>query len=77
MIYYARHGTEMPPPANWETSGPSAKIQAIVPYDCDIMKSSQNVAPIPSPVIEALLSKVAEKKGNNIVRVRISIHQAV
>ncbi|KAF9474967.1 hypothetical protein BDN70DRAFT_841612 [Pholiota conissans] len=66
LIYYAGHGTEIDPPPHWEVGDPKAKIQAIVPYDCDVYKNGQYVAPIPDHSLEVLLSKIAEKKGNNI-----------
>ncbi|KAF9474964.1 hypothetical protein BDN70DRAFT_996743 [Pholiota conissans] len=67
LIYYAGHGTEIDPPPGWEVGGPEAKIQGIVPYDCDVCKTNgQRVAPIPDRTLEVLLFNIAEKKGNNI-----------
>lgn len=78
LVYYAGHGSEMDPPINWESGGPDAKIQAIVPYDCDVIidiKSGQRVAPIPDRVLEVLLANIADKKGDNIVSF-ISVHMS-
>ncbi|KAF9474968.1 hypothetical protein BDN70DRAFT_936259 [Pholiota conissans] len=77
LIYYAGHGIEIDPPPGWEVGDPKAKIQAIVPYDCDIYKTNgQRVAPIPDRSLEVLLSKIAEKKGDNITVIFDCCHAA-
>jgi hypothetical protein len=67
FFYYAGHGTEVDPPKH-RANVPEEKIQAIVPYDCDVNDTSGTPIPaIADYVLGILLSKIAEEKGNNIV----------
>lgn len=68
VIYYAGHGTEMDAPDRWKALG-ADKIQAIVPYDCDTHNTAtgEQIRAIPDFTIEFLLSRIAEKNGDNIV----------
>ena len=42
-------------------------IQAIIPHDCEVVKSGRPVGPIADRVLGALLANIADRKGNNIV----------
>ncbi|KJA25069.1 hypothetical protein HYPSUDRAFT_214125 [Hypholoma sublateritium FD-334 SS-4] len=66
FIYYAGHGTEIKGPESWECGRADKMIQAIVPYDCDTLRSGNRVAPISDRTFGALIGNIAEKKGNNI-----------
>jgi hypothetical protein len=66
LIYYAGHGTEAPAPRQWHWD--SAKIQMIVPWDFKRPDGSNpTIQGIPDRTLGVLLSKLAEKKGNNVV----------
>ena len=67
FIYYAGHGTEIKGPESWECGRADKMIQAIVPYDCDTVKSGQRVGPISDRTFGALIGNIAKEKGNNIV----------
>ena len=74
FIFFAGHGTELPPPPGWEAGGPGSMIQAIIPHDyCETPGSE--VPAIPDRTIGALLEGIAEAKGNNIVSNSISFCQ--
>ncbi|KAF9477972.1 hypothetical protein BDN70DRAFT_880495 [Pholiota conissans] len=76
FLYYAGHGTQIDPPKERRVEPPQ-QIQAIVPYDCDSVDSEGNlVPPIPDYVLDILLSKIAEKKGDNITAVFDCCHSA-
>jgi hypothetical protein len=69
LIYYAGHGTEAPAPKQWRWD--SAKIQMIAPWNFrpdepDSIKPA--IHGIPDRTLGILLTKLAEKKGNNVVR---------
>jgi hypothetical protein len=69
FIFYAGHGSQKPPHPNWEPQGPNAKMEVILPYDCDAVDGDGNLLePIPDRTIGALIDEIAAKKGNNIVR---------
>jgi len=64
LIYYAGHGSSIPPPENWECGGPGRKIQILVPQD---FAPERGIRGIPDHVLGWFIDKIAEKKGNNIV----------
>jgi hypothetical protein len=64
LIYYAGHGSGIPPPEGWECGGPGRKIQILVPQDYDPEHGTHG---IPDHVLGSLIHRIAEKKGNNIV----------
>ena len=64
FIYYAGHGSAIPPPEDWECGGPSRKIQVLVPQD---YAPERGIHGIPDHVLGWFIHKIAEKKGNNIV----------
>ncbi|KAG9084072.1 hypothetical protein FRC06_004248, partial [Ceratobasidium sp. 370] len=75
LIFYAGHGCEIDPPADWESDG--QKIQGIVPYDAKLSdKNGPAVNVIPDRTIGALLSDISEKKGNNITVIFDCCHSA-
>ncbi|KAF9479227.1 hypothetical protein BDN70DRAFT_878993 [Pholiota conissans] len=79
FMYYAGHGTQIDPPK--ERRGATLQqIQAIVPYDCDSEveggKSETRVPPIPDYMLEILLSKIVEEKGDNITVIFDCCHSA-
>jgi Caspase domain len=69
IFYYAGHGGEVDAPKNWEAGG--AKIQMLIPHDFRTTVNGEVLHGIPDRTIGVLLSRVAEKKGNNIV----SLHE--
>ena len=64
FIYYAGHGSGIPPPEYWECGGPGRKIQMLVPQD---YAPEHGIHGIPDHVLGSLIHRIAEKKGNNIV----------
>ena len=67
VIYYAGHGGWADAPAGWEAGG--TKIQLLVPcdYSSELEAGEQKHA-VPDRTLAALLSRLAIKKGDNIVR---------
>ena len=63
FIYYAGHGSQISSPEG-ETG---SKLQVLVPQDYCAGRE-KNVAAIPDRTIGALIAQIAEKKGDNIVR---------
>ena len=66
FIYYASHGSGIPPPEDWECGGPGRKIQILVPQD---YSPEHGIHSIPDHVLGWLIHRIAEKKGNNIVHI--------
>jgi hypothetical protein len=66
LIYYAGHGSQTDAPEGWES--PGSKVQMILPFDYGTDQGDNIVQGIPDRTIGRLLEKMAEKKGNNIVR---------
>jgi len=64
FIYYAGHGSGIPPPEYWECGGPGKKIQILVPQD---YAPERGIHGIPDHVLGWLIHRIAEKRGNNIV----------
>jgi hypothetical protein len=63
LVYFAGHGCEIPT----SESGLGERMQAIVPQDyCG--SPGKEVPAIPDRTIGALIAKIADKKGDNIVR---------
>ena len=69
LIFYAGHGIEGNPPKEWHSTWDSPKIQMIAPWDYGRSDSSgRAVEGIPDFTLGFLLRKIADSKGNNIVR---------
>jgi hypothetical protein len=67
FIFYAGHGSETATPPGW-VSG-AANIQTMVPQDCESPVDGQEVVhAIPDRTLGFLLWKLAQEKGDNIVR---------
>ncbi|KAF9477976.1 hypothetical protein BDN70DRAFT_74573 [Pholiota conissans] len=76
FLFYAGHGTELPSPKIFKCEEGS-KIQAIVPYDCDFVdEKGVVVPPIPDYILGIYLSKIVEKKGNNVTAIFDCCHSA-
>ncbi|KAF8961631.1 caspase domain-containing protein [Flammula alnicola] len=71
FIYYAGHGSEITAPPGASES----KIQVLIPEDYSA-KPGQEVPPIPDRTIGALLTQIAEMKGDNITVVFDCCHSA-
>ena len=68
LIYFAGHGSSVDTPDGWEV-GSTGRIELLVPYDhSSPLDDSNPKHGIPDRTLEALLSNLANKKGNNIVR---------
>jgi hypothetical protein len=65
LIFYAGHGGEVNAPKGWEAGSP--KIQMLIPYDYRSDVDGLGIYGIPDRTIGTLLSRVAEKCGDNIV----------
>jgi Caspase domain len=65
LIFYAGHGGEVDPPMGWESG--DAKIQMLIPHDFRTVVDGHMAYGIPDRTIDALLSGVAERWGDNIV----------
>ena len=70
LIYYAGHGLRDAPKARgWEVGIIASELRPMVPYDQPFQMEDGNPKHrIPDRTLEALLSHLANKKGNNIVR---------
>jgi hypothetical protein len=67
LIFFAGHGGEVDAPTDWEAGG--GKIQMLIPHDFQANVDSRVTHGIPTHrTIGTLLSRIAEKWGNNIVR---------
>ena len=67
LIYYAGHGHSANTPEGW-VGCTDGKIELLVPYDYSSLKDGNPKHGIPDRTLGALLSYLANKKGNNIVR---------
>ena len=68
LIYYAGHGSSADTPKGWEV-GSTGKIELLIPYDHSSPLDDGNPKHgIPDRTFGALLSHLASKKGDNIVR---------
>jgi hypothetical protein len=66
LIYYAGHGGEVDAPEGWEAG--DVKIQMLIPHDFRSNVDGQGTYGIPDRTISTLLSHIAGKCGDNIVR---------
>jgi hypothetical protein len=67
LIYYAGHGGSANTPKGWEI-GSTGKIELLIPYDHSSPLDDGNPKHgIPDRTLGALLSQLADKKGDNIV----------
>jgi len=70
LIYYAGHGGSADAPEGWETG--TGKVELLVPYDhsspLETLEDGNHKHGIPVRTLGALLSQLANKKGDNIVR---------
>ena len=72
MIYYAGYGASAPAPKGWEVGSPG-KIELLVPYDYSSrLEDGNHKHGVPDRTLEALLSRLASRKGDNIVRQTLS-----
>ena len=68
LIYYAGHGGSAVTPKGWEIGG-TGKIELLIPYDhSSPLEDGNPKHGIPDRTLGALLSLLAKKKGDNIVR---------
>ena len=68
LIYYAGHGGSADTPKGWEV-GSTGKIELLIPYDYSSSLEGGNYKHgIPDRAMGALLFRLADKKGDNIVR---------
>ena len=63
MIYFAGHGGSAKTPEGWEAGG--TKIQLLISCDCTSFGEEKHG--VPDRTLGALLSRLASKKGDNIV----------
>ncbi|CCM00515.1 uncharacterized protein FIBRA_02549 [Fibroporia radiculosa] len=74
LIYFAGHGSELPPPPGWEADGLGSKIQFIVPQDYS--PRVNEVQGIPDRTVGALIEEIAREKGDNITVIFDCCHSA-
>ena len=68
LIYYAGHGGSVDTPKGWEVGG-TGKVELLIPYDhSSSLEDGNHKHGIPDRTLAALLSQLAKKKGDNIVR---------
>ena len=73
LIYYAGHGASADTPEGWV--GYTGKIELLVPYDhSSALKDVNPKHGIPDRTLGALLSRLATRKGDNIVRQFYILH---
>ena len=71
LIYYAGHGGSADTPEGWPgwEVGSTGKIELLIPHDYSSLLEDRNPKHgIPDRTLGALLSHLASKKGDNIVR---------
>ena len=74
LIYYAGHGGSANTPKGWEV-GSTGKIELLIPYDhSSSLEDGNPKHGIPDRTLGALLSHLASKKGDNIVRKTFILH---
>ena len=74
LIYYAGHGGSAVTPKGWEIGG-TGKIELLIPYDhSSPLEDGNPKHGIPDRTLGALLSHLASKKGDNIVRNTFIFH---
>ena len=75
LIYYAGHGGSADTPEGWV--GCTGKIELLVPYDHSslALKDIDSKHGIPDRTLGALLSRLAIRKGDNIVRRSFILHE--
>ncbi|KIM41797.1 hypothetical protein M413DRAFT_27370 [Hebeloma cylindrosporum] len=71
FIYYAGHGSSVPPPANWECGGPGRNIQVLVPQD---FNPEHGIHGIQDYFLGWSIHMIAEEKGDNITVVLDCCH---
>ncbi|CCM00512.1 uncharacterized protein FIBRA_02546 [Fibroporia radiculosa] len=65
LIYFAGHGSSTKAPDAWAVGG--AEIQLLIPYDGQSTDANgREIHSIPDRTLGALLTQIADKKGNNI-----------
>ena len=68
LIYYAGHGGSAVTPKGW-AGGSTGKIELLIPYDySSSLEGGNHNLGIPDRVMGSCLSRLASKKGDNIVR---------
>lgn len=72
FIFYAGHGGEVDTPKGWKAGDP--KVQMLIPHDYRPDVDGRGVHGIPDRTIGALLSRIAAKQGDNIVRISTLCH---
>lgn len=66
FIYFAGHGARAIVPQGWETT--DGRVETICPVDLSADDIGENtVSGIPDVVLNALITELADKKGDNIV----------
>jgi hypothetical protein len=67
ILFFAGHGSSFEAPSN--LIAPNGRVEAICPVDERTKNEArEDVHAIPDYVLVRLLSELADKKGNNIVR---------
>jgi hypothetical protein len=73
LIFYAGHGGSANTPTDWE-AGSTGKIELLIPCDYSSpLENGNHTHGIPDRTLGALLSKLASKKGDNIVRIILHV----
>ena len=72
LFFYAGHGSEVTTPKDWKVD--DAKVQMLLPYDYSSDGDGLRIHGIPDRTIGTFLSRIAEKKGDNIVRMTINVN---
>ena len=67
VIYFAGQGGWAETPKGWEV-GATGKTELLIPYDYSSSQDPNSKHGIPDRTVGALLSHLASKKGDNIVR---------
>lgn len=74
FVFYAGHGAQaLPPKSMINKEGCPEKVELLLPHDYNHFPGNQENMGIPDYTLGALINKISKKKGDNIVRVPISV----
>ena len=71
IFYFAGYGSRVYAPKGWEAGAIDGQIETLCPVDDGADGTRAGIPGIPDLTINALLSKLAVEKGDNVVSVTL------